>query len=119
VTAILDLIGGSYFAASLDVLALRGRLILVGLTAGRTAELNLGLILNKRAQVFGTMLRSRVPEEKFTVAREFSERMVPLFESNRLRPVMDRVFPFSEIRAAHQLMESNSNFGKIILSWQK
>jgi len=119
VSAILDLIGGSYFAASLDLLTLRGRLILVGLTAGRTAELNLGMILNKRAHVVGTLLRSRAPEEKFVVAREFSDRIIPLFESNRLRPVIDRVFPFSEIRAAHQLMESNSNFGKIVLRWEK
>jgi NADPH2:quinone reductase len=119
VNAILDLIGGSYFAASLDVLALRGRLILVGLTGGRTAELNLGMILNKRALVVGTMMRSRVPEEKFAVAREFSERMIPLFESNRLHPVIDRIFSFSDIRAAHQLMESNSNFGKIVLRWEK
>jgi NADPH2:quinone reductase len=119
VNAILDLIGGSYFASSLDLLALRGRLILVGLTAGRSAELNLGMILNKRAHIVGTVLRSRPPEEKFALAREFSERMIPLFESNRLRPVIDRVFPFSEIGEAHRYMESNSNFGKIVLSWEK
>ena len=117
VNAIFDLIGGGYLASSLEVLALRGRLILVGLTAGRTAELNLGMILNKRAHIIGTVLRSRPLEEKFTVAREFSDRMIPLFESKRLRPVIDRVFPFSEIRGAHQLMESNSNFGKIVLRW--
>ena len=117
VNAILDLIGGDYFASSVDLLALRGRLILVGLTAGRTAELNLGIILSKRAHIVGTVLRSRAPEEKFALAREFSDRMIPLFESNRLRPVIDRVFSFSEIRAAHQWMESNSNFGKIVLRW--
>jgi len=119
VNAILDLIGGSYFASSLELLALRGRLILVGLTAGRSAELNLGIILNKRAHIVGTVLRSRPPEEKFALAREFSERMIPLFESNRLRPVTDRIFPFNEIGAAHRYMESNSNFGKIVLTWAK
>jgi len=117
VNAILDLIGGAYFASSLELLAPRGRLILVGLTGGRTAELNLGMILNKRAQIIGTVLRSRPPEEKFALAREFSDRMIPLFESNRLRPVIDRVFPFSEIGDAHRYMESNSNFGKIVLRW--
>lgn len=119
VNAILDLIGGNYFASSIELLTLRGRLILVGLTAGRATELNLGMILNKRAHIVGTVLRSRPPEEKFTLAREFSERMIPLFESNRLRPVIDRVFSFSEIGAAHQYMESNSNFGKIVLSWEQ
>lgn len=119
VSTILDLVGGSYFAPSLELLSLRGRLILVGLTAGRSTELNLGMILNKRAHIVGTVLRSRPPEEKFALAREFSERMVPLFESNRLRPVVDRVFSFSEIGAAQQYMESNSSFGKIVLSWAK
>ncbi|MFN2601939.1 MAG: NAD(P)H-quinone oxidoreductase [Gemmatimonadaceae bacterium] len=119
IDAILDLIGGAYFASSVDLLELRGRLILVGLTAGRSAELNLGMILNKRAHIVGTVLRSRPTEEKFALAREFSERTIPLFESNRLRPVIDRVFPFSEIGAAHRYMESNSNFGKIVLRWEK
>jgi len=119
VDAILDLIGGNYFASSLELLVVRGRLILVGLTAGRSTELNLGMILNRRAHIVGTVLRSRPPEEKFALAREFSERMIPLFESNRLRPVIDRIFSFSEISAAHRYMESNSNFGKIVLSWHK
>jgi putative PIG3 family NAD(P)H quinone oxidoreductase len=119
VDAILDLVGGSYFASSLELLSLRGRLILVGLTAGRSAELNLGMILNKRAHIIGTVLRSRPAEEKFALAREFSERMVPLFELNRLRPVIDRIFSFGEIGDAHRYMESNSNFGKIVLSWDK
>ena len=117
INAVLDLIGGSYLAASIRLLAPRGRLILVGLTAGRSAEVDLGMILNKRAHIVGTMLRSRSLEEKISLAREFSERMLPLFESGKLRPVIDRVFPFTEIRAAHQHMESDSNFGKIVLRW--
>ena len=56
---------------------------------------------------------------EFALAREFSERMIPLFESNRLRHVIDRVFPFSEIGDAHRYMESNANFGKIVLRWGK
>jgi NADPH:quinone reductase-like Zn-dependent oxidoreductase len=115
--AILDLIGGSFLAGSIHALAPRGRLILVGLTAGRSAELDLGMILNKRIHIVGTMLRSRALEEKISLAREFSERMLPLFESGELRPVIDRVFSFDEIRDAHRLMESDSNFGKIVLRW--
>ncbi len=117
VNAVLDLLGGSYLAGSIRVLAPRGRLILVGLTAGRTAELDLGLILNTRALIVGTVLRSRPLEEKISLAREFSDRVLPLFESGRLRPVLDRVFSFDEIREAHQLMESDSSFGKIVLRW--
>ena len=117
VNAVLDLVGGNYFAPSVELLALKGRLILVGLTAGRVAELNLGMILNRRALIVGTLMRSRTPEEKFSLAREFSDRVVPLFETKRLRPVIGSVFPFPEIADAHRYMESNSNFGKIVLRW--
>lgn len=117
VDVILDLLGGSYLAASIRALTPRGRLILVGLTAGRTAELDLGMILTKRAHIVGTVLRSRSLEEKISLAREFSDRMLGFFETKRLRPVIDRVFSFKEIREAHHLMESDSNFGKIVLRW--
>jgi len=62
-------------------------------------------------------LRARPLEEKIALARELSERIMPFFESGRLKPVVDRVFPFEEIRAAHELMESNQTFGKIVLRW--
>jgi putative PIG3 family NAD(P)H quinone oxidoreductase len=117
VNAILDLLGGSYLTDSLRALAPRGRLILVGLTAGRRAELDLGTILNKRLRIVGTVLRSRPLEEKISLAREFSERVLPMFESRLLRPVVERVFSFSDVREAHRLMESDSNFGKIVLRW--
>ncbi|HUQ19913.1 MAG TPA: NAD(P)H-quinone oxidoreductase [Gemmatimonadaceae bacterium] len=118
VDAILDLVGGSYLANSIKTLSLRGRLILVGLTAGRSADLDLGMILNKRIQITGTVLRARQIEEKIAVAREFEAKVVPLLESQKVRPVVDRVFDFTEIRDAHKLMETNSNFGKIVLVWR-
>jgi len=64
------------------------------------------------------VLRARPLEEKIALAREFSERMVPLFETGSLRPVIDRRFLFSEVREAHALMESNATFGKIVLRWE-
>jgi NADPH:quinone reductase-like Zn-dependent oxidoreductase len=117
VDAVLDLVGGSYLQGSLRVLAPRGRLILVGLTAGRSAEVDLGVILNKRLSITGTVLRTRPPEEKMAVARDFESKVVPLFAEKRLRPVVERVFSFPDIRAAHQMMESDANFGKIVLKW--
>jgi len=75
------------------------------------------VLLRKRLTIVGTVLRARPLEEKISLAREFSERIVPLFDACRLRPVVDRVFPFDEIRDAHELMESNRSFGKIVLSW--
>jgi NADPH2:quinone reductase len=119
VQAVMDLVGGNYLEGNLRVLALRGRIVLVGLTAGATAQFNMGLLLRKRLTIVGTVLRARPLEEKIALARDFSERGVPLFEDGRLKPVVDRVFAFDEIRAAHTLMESNESFGKIVLAWKQ
>lgn len=118
VQALMDLVGGSYLEGNLRVLALRGRIVVVGLTAGATAQFNMGLLLRKRLTIVGTVLRARPLEEKIALARDFSERGVPLFEDGRLKPVVDRVFAFDEICAAHTLMESNETFGKIVLAWE-
>ncbi|MDP9206608.1 MAG: NAD(P)H-quinone oxidoreductase [Gemmatimonadota bacterium] len=117
VNAILDLVGGAYLDGNLRVLAQRGRMIVVGLTSGSRAQLDMGLILRKRLTMIGTVLRARALEEKIALARDVSEKLIPLFDAGKLRPVVDRVFSFSEIRKAHELMESNKTFGKIVLSW--
>ena len=117
VHAVMDLVGGNYLDGNLRVIALRGRIVVVGLTAGATAHFDMGTLLRKRLTMVGTVLRARALEEKVSLARDFAERGVPLFETGKLRPVVDRVFSFSEIRAAHQLMESNKTFGKIVLRW--
>ena len=117
IQTILDLVGAPYLEANLRLLALRGRMVVVGLTAGAQAQLNMGVLLRKRLTIVGTVLRARPIEEKIALAREFSERIVPFFDAGRLEPIIDRVFPFAEIRAAHELMESNETFGKIVLRW--
>ena len=116
--AILDLVGGAYLAGNLRVLAHRGRMIIVGLTSGSRAELDMGVVLRKRLTMIGTVLRARPLEEKIALARDASERLIPLFDAGKLRPVVDRVFSFAEIRKAHELMESNGTFGKIVLRWE-
>jgi NADPH:quinone reductase len=117
VHALLDLVGGDYLEGNLRVLALRGRIVVVGLTAGASASFNMGSLLRKRLTIVGTTLRARPLEEKIALARELSERIIPLFDAGRLKPIVDRVFSFSEIRAAHELMHSNKTFGKIVLRW--
>jgi putative PIG3 family NAD(P)H quinone oxidoreductase len=118
VHAVVDLVGGNYLEGNMRVLASRGRIVVVGLTAGATAPFNLGVLLVKRLTIVGTTLRGRPLEEKITVARDLSEHILPLFDVGRLKPVVDRVFAFEEIKAAHELMESNKTFGKIVLAWQ-
>lgn len=117
VQALLDLVGGNYLEGNLRVLAMRGRMVVVGLTAGATAQFNMGVLLRKRLTIVGTVLRARPLEEKIALARTVAERVVPLFDAGKLKPVVDRVMPFAQIRAAHELMESNETFGKIVLRW--
>jgi putative PIG3 family NAD(P)H quinone oxidoreductase len=117
VDAVLDLVGGNYLEGNLRVVGSLGRIVVVGLTSGATAPFNMGILLRKRLTIVGTMLRGRPLEEKIALARDFSERMVSFFDAGRLKPVVDRVFSFEQIRAAHELMESNKTFGKIVLRW--
>jgi NADPH:quinone reductase-like Zn-dependent oxidoreductase len=113
--AALDLIGGSSFNATLDALALRGRVILIGLTAGPRAEVDLGLILRRRLRVVGTVLRSRTSEEKAALTEVFREGVLPLFAAGELQPVIDRVLPLLEVGPAHEHLEANANFGKVVV----
>ena len=117
VDVILDLVGGNYFAANFEALALRGRLICVGTIAGTKSEIDLGLLLRKRVTIIGTMLRGRSIEEKAEATRLFASSVLPLVSRGAIRPVIDRVFPANEIRDAHERMESNASFGKIVLTF--
>ena len=115
VDAILDLVGGPYLATNIDTLALKGRLIIVGLTAGRSAELDMGAVLRKRLHIVGTSLRMRPLEEKISAARAFERDVGESLATGTVRPVIDRVFSMEDVVEAHRYMESNANFGKLVL----
>ena len=117
VDVILDLVGASYFAANLESLNKKGRLILVGLVGGRISEFNLGVALSKRLKIIGTVLRSRPTAEKAEATRKFVEEVVPLFERGAIKPNIDKVFPIKEIGKAHEYIESNESFGKVVLEF--
>ncbi|MFD9792552.1 NAD(P)H-quinone oxidoreductase [Streptomyces sp. NPDC059070] len=112
---ILDVIGAQYLDRNVDALSLNGRMVVIGLQGGSTAPINLGKLLVKRAAVVGSTLRARPVEEKAEVVAAVREHVWPLLESGRVRPVVDRVFPFEEAAEAHRLMESSSHIGKILL----
>jgi NADPH2:quinone reductase len=114
---ILDTIGAAYFAENIKALATSGRLVLVGMLGGATAECPMGLLLAKRATVIGTVLRSRPLEEKAALTQTFAREMLSKFASGALKPVIDTVMPMTEVREAHKRMESNTTFGKIVLRW--
>ena len=117
VDVILDLVGGSYFPPSLEALSIRGRIISVGTTAGAKSEIDLGLLKQKRAAIIGTMLRTRSIEEKAEAIRRFAAAVLPLVSRGRIRPVIDRVYPVNQVRDAHERLESNPSFGKIVLTF--
>jgi putative PIG3 family NAD(P)H quinone oxidoreductase len=112
---VLELVGGDYLAEDLACVAPLGRILLVGLLAGASTELDLSLLLRKRVRLFGTVLRSRSLEEKIVAAKTFGRHLVPLFAGGRLRAVVHRTLPLSEAAAAHALVASNEGFGKVVL----
>ncbi|HYJ45775.1 MAG TPA: NAD(P)H-quinone oxidoreductase [Pyrinomonadaceae bacterium] len=115
VNVILDLVGGSYLGANLDALAVKGRLMQVGTPGGSSAVLDFGRVMSKRLQIRGTVLRPRSLEEKATATRLFAAHVLPLLAREIVRPVIDKVYSLDEVRAAHERMESNESFGKIVL----
>ncbi len=114
---VVDFIGAAYLARNLEVLALKGRMIVIGMLGGIKAELNLATMLAKRLEIRGTLLRSRSLEEKAAALRAFEKSVLPSLASGRIQPVVDRVFPIDEVSEAHRYMETNANFGKIVLEF--
>lgn len=113
---VLDLNGGPYFAASLDAMALRGRIVLIGGVAGGKTEVDLYQILGKRLHVIGTVLRARSLPEKIAITAAFAREVVPLLAQGSIKPVIDSVFPIEQIQDAHRRLESNETFGKVVLT---
>ncbi|HEX5386728.1 MAG TPA: NAD(P)H-quinone oxidoreductase [Gemmatimonadales bacterium] len=122
VDVILDVLGGEAFADNLAVLATRGRLVMLGFLTGTRADADLGPILRKRLEVIGTVMRARSHEERVPLVREFARGMLPLFDQRvehaaPLRPVIERVFPMDRIAEAHEALERNETFGKVVVVW--
>jgi putative PIG3 family NAD(P)H quinone oxidoreductase len=113
---ILELVGGAYLSEDLKCAALKGRIIVVGLMAGRKVETDLGVLLRKRLTLKGTTLRARPLEEKILAGQLLSQHIVPLLASGQLLPCVDKQFPIEQAAEAHAYMEDDGNFGKIVLT---
>ena len=116
VDVILDVVGAPYWERNLASLAVKGRMVIVGTLGGGLVEADLGHLMPKRLRVHGTVLRARPLEEKISLTRQFERYILPHLETGHLLPVVDRVFPLEDVSKAHQYMESNANFGKIVLT---
>jgi NADPH:quinone reductase-like Zn-dependent oxidoreductase len=113
---ILDHIGARYLTANLKALAVEGRLVIIGLLGGSEAKLNLGHLMVKRQRIIGSVLRARSVEEKAAIVGAFREQVMPLFDRQRIVPLIHRVFPIDAVAEAHAEMEAGRHFGKIVLS---
>ena len=115
VDVVLDVVGGEEANRNLASITSQGTIVQVGLMGGAKTDVNIGLLLVKRATWIGTTLRSRPIEQKAAICRRFVAEMIPLIEAGDLRPVIDSRFPLDRIADAHRHMEANANVGKILI----
>lgn len=116
INVVLDLVGGPYAKACQKLMAAKGRMILVGTVAGGTFEVDARQVMGKRLEIRGTVLRARSLEEKIQVTQVFAAEVVPLLASGAVRPALDSQFSLAEIAQAHQRLESNETFGKVVVT---
>ena len=117
VHVVLDVLGGPAFEENLALLAPRGRLVLLGFLQGPKATVDLSPILRKRLEVIGTVMRTRTLAERVELIRQFREHFLAFFTDGKARPVVGAVHSMLEIAAAHQAMERDETFGKVVLAW--
>lgn len=111
----IDLVGGEHFERALDALAPHGRLVLVGLMAGRSVEVDLGRILRKGLSIAGSTLRPRPRAEKAELVAAFHAFAAPLLAERKLLPMIDRVFDFDAIAGAFGYLERDRPLGKVVV----
>jgi len=115
VDVVLDMVGGDYLPRNLQCMADDGRHVSIAFQRGATAEIPIVEIMRRRLTLTGSTLRPRDVQFKTMVADELAKTVWPYVEGNRLKPVMDKVFPLAEAAAAHARMESGDHVGKIVL----
>ncbi len=118
VDLVLDHVGAKYLAPNMNSLGYKGRLVIIGVISGIKAELNLALMMVKRQQIIGSVLRSRPVAEKGDIVAEFTRRALPKFADRSIVPIIEKVFSIDEVGAAHRMMEEDKHFGKIVLRIQ-
>jgi putative PIG3 family NAD(P)H quinone oxidoreductase len=115
VDVILDHIGAKYLAPNMASLGYAGRLVIIGVTSGIKAELNLAVMMVKRQQIIGSVLRSRPVKDKGEIVAEFTKTALPKFADRTIVPKIEKVFTLDQVVEAHRMMEEDRHFGKIVL----
>lgn len=114
---VLELVGAPHFPANLEVLARRGRIVVVSVAGGSEIDLALGALMQKRATIVGTLLRARPLEEKAAAVRAFGREVVPGLAGGRLRPVVDSVYAAEDVTSAFDRLEERGKLGKVLLDF--
>jgi NADPH:quinone reductase-like Zn-dependent oxidoreductase len=113
---VLELVGGVNMAANLDALALGGRIAVIGVGAGLSAEISLLTLMAKQGRIHGSLLRPRSLEGKATAARRVERHVLPLLADGRLRMPVAATFPLEEATAAYERFAAGGKLGKIVLT---
>lgn len=116
VDVILDMVGGDYIPRELATLADDGRIAMIAFLGGSRANVDLGQILRRRLTLTGSTLRPRSVAFKAEIAGKLRERVWPLLENGRIKPIIHQVFPLEQTAQAHAMMESSTHIGKIVLA---
>jgi NADPH2:quinone reductase len=114
---VLELVGAPHFEGDLDALAPRGRIVIVGVGGGQEATIPLLRLMQKRAAVYGTVLRPRPLEEKAAAVRAFEREVLPALEAGRMRPLVDSVFPAAQVTDAFDRLAGRGKVGKVLIEF--
>ncbi|SLK14181.1 NADPH2:quinone reductase [Arthrobacter sp. P2b] len=112
---VLDTVGGSYLAKNIEALAPFGRIMTIGMQGGPSGTLNFAALMKKKASVSGTLLRDRSPEQKTAIMAGVNRLVLPFLTAGAIRLITERVYPLSEVAAAHAHFETKAHVGKILL----
>lgn len=111
----LDMVGGSYFQKNIELAADQGRIHSIAFLQGAKAEVTFTQMMAKRLTLSGSTLRPRTDAEKAAIARSLEEKVWPLIKADKVKPVMSGSFALADVVKAHELMESSTHIGKIVL----
>ena len=118
VGVVLDPVGAATLSGDLRVLATGGRVVFLATMSGSRAELDIRVLMGRRARLIGSTLRSRSRAEKARIVERFEKEILPEFEAGRLRVTIDSIYPPGDASAAFTRIRENRNIGKILINWQ-
>jgi len=116
VNVILDMVGGDYIQRNFSAAAKDGRIVNIAFLNGSKTELDLMPLMLKRLMLTGSTLRAQSAQVKTGIAQELKQQVWPLLNQQKIKPIIDSVFPFGEVAKAHERMESSQHIGKIVLT---